>query len=218
MLFPLGLLITHQFANHVEQCLVKAFHLPIALGIVSSGTAILDAEGGTKFLHQSRCKVGTPVTQQFCRHPKNCYEALIEYLCDSLGGLIFCHYLCLMKWSVITRSSSLPGAYSAPLWTLCWCCLSAPTPVGHTPLLDRVEPPVLPPQMLSNMGIPSLVCTNLRPSWAMKIFLEQEPRFSAGPDGLHHGAHHSVQCSIDPQEQQRQEHPQSHPFRLCSHT
>ena len=59
----LGLLIVHQFANHAEQRLVKAFHLSIALGMVSSCTALLDTEGGTKFLHQGRHKVGTPVTQ-----------------------------------------------------------------------------------------------------------------------------------------------------------
>ena len=35
----------------------------IALGMVSGGMALLDAEGGTKFLHQGRHKVGTPVTQ-----------------------------------------------------------------------------------------------------------------------------------------------------------
>ena len=63
MLFPLGLLIAHQLANHVEQCLVKVFHMPIALGMLSGGTALLDAKGGTKFLHQGGHKVGTPGTQ-----------------------------------------------------------------------------------------------------------------------------------------------------------
>ena len=43
--------IVHQLANHVEH-LVKVFHLPIALGVVSGGLALLDAESGTKFLHQ----------------------------------------------------------------------------------------------------------------------------------------------------------------------
>ena len=63
VLLPLSLLIACQLANHVEQCLVKAFHLPIALSVVGCGLALLDAEGSTKFLHQCRCEVHTPVTQ-----------------------------------------------------------------------------------------------------------------------------------------------------------
>ena len=38
-------------------------HLSIALSMVGCASALLDAKGGTKFLHQGRCKVHTPITQ-----------------------------------------------------------------------------------------------------------------------------------------------------------
>ena len=60
---PTTLLILHQLANHAEQHLVKTFHLSIALSMVGCGSALLDAEGSTKFLHQGGCEVCTPITQ-----------------------------------------------------------------------------------------------------------------------------------------------------------
>ena len=38
--------------------------------------AILDTEGSTQLFHQGGCEVRTPITQQFCKHPKNCYKTL----------------------------------------------------------------------------------------------------------------------------------------------
>ena len=63
VLLPLSLLIMHQLANHAQQCLMKVFHLPIALSMVGCGPALLDAKGSTKFLHQGRCEVHTPISQ-----------------------------------------------------------------------------------------------------------------------------------------------------------
>ena len=63
VLIPSSLLIVRQLANHAEQHLVEAFHLSIALSGAGCGSALLDAEGSTKFLHQGRCEVRTPITQ-----------------------------------------------------------------------------------------------------------------------------------------------------------
>ena len=80
MLLPLCLLIACQLANHAEQCLVEVFHLSIALSMVGCGSAVLDAEGSTKFLHKGGCEVCPPIAQQIRGHSKNCYEALVKHL------------------------------------------------------------------------------------------------------------------------------------------
>ena len=49
-------------------------------------------QGSTQLFHQGGCEVCTPITQQLGGCPKNCYEVLIEHLCDSLGSLVLCHH------------------------------------------------------------------------------------------------------------------------------
>ena len=92
MLLSLSLLIVCQLANHAEQHLVETLHLSLALSVVGCGSALLDAEGITKFLHQGGCEVCTPIAQQLHRHPKNCYEALVKHLHDSPGSLVLRHH------------------------------------------------------------------------------------------------------------------------------
>ena len=41
---------------------------------------------------QGGYEVCPPVTQQLSRHSKDCYEVLIEHLCNCLGHLVFCHH------------------------------------------------------------------------------------------------------------------------------
>ena len=88
----------HQLANHVEQHLVKAFHLPIALGMISSGTALLDAEGSTKFFYQGGCKVdglvfchyhqGIP-REMVCNHEDvSHYWGIIQLHCGLYAGVV----------------------------------------------------------------------------------------------------------------------------------
>ena len=67
-------------------------HLPVALCMVSHGPALLDTKGRAQLLYQGGCEVCPPVTQQLSRHSEDCYEALIEHLCDHLGCLVLCHH------------------------------------------------------------------------------------------------------------------------------
>ena len=60
--------------------------------MVSRGPALLDTKGRAQLLYQGRCEVCPPVTQQLSRHSEDCYEALIEHLCNRLGRLVFCHH------------------------------------------------------------------------------------------------------------------------------
>ena len=66
--------------------------LPIALGMVSRGPALLDAKGGAQLLHQGGCEIRSPVTQQLSGCSENCYEMLIEHLHNCLGCLVFGHH------------------------------------------------------------------------------------------------------------------------------
>ena len=68
------------------------FHLSVTLSVVGCGSALLDTAGGTQLLHQGGCEVRTPIAQQLCGHPKNCYEVLIEHFHDSFGSLILRHH------------------------------------------------------------------------------------------------------------------------------
>ena len=67
-------------------------HLPIALCVVSRGLALLDTKGRAQLFDQGGREVCPPVTQQLSRHSKHCYEALIEYLRNCLGHLVFYHH------------------------------------------------------------------------------------------------------------------------------
>ena len=112
--------------------------------MVSCGPAPLDTEGSAQLLHQGGCEVHPPITQQLGGCPKNCYEALIEHLHDSLGSLVLCHHLKGIPREMIRHHEDIfhhgGGACSAPSWILYWCSLDAPTPMGHTPESDRGEP------------------------------------------------------------------------------
>ena len=95
---------------------MEMFYLPITLGMVSCGPAILDTKGRAQFLHQGGCEVCPSITQQLGGCFKNCYEVLIEHLHDRLGSLVLCHHCkgILMKWSVITRTFlTMGGLFSS---------------------------------------------------------------------------------------------------------
>ena len=135
-----------QLANHAEQHLVEMLHLSVTLSVVGCGSVLLDAKGGTKFLHQGGCEVHTPIAQQLHRHPKNGYVALIEHLCNSLGSLVLCHYHEGVPHEMVHHHKDIlhhgggGGACSSPMWNLYWCSLGAPTPMGHTPGSGKEEP------------------------------------------------------------------------------
>ena len=67
-------------------------HLPVALGVVSHGPALLDTKSGAQPFYQGRCKVCPPVTQQLSGHSEDCYEALVEHLHNHLGHLVLRHH------------------------------------------------------------------------------------------------------------------------------
>ena len=146
---------------------METFHLSITLSVVGCGSALLGTEGGTQLLHQGGCEVHTPITQQLCGCPKNCYEALIEHFRDSLGSLILHHHHQGIPHEMVHHHEDIlhhGGACSAPSWTLYWCSLGAPTPMGHMPGLDKGETQAPLPQMLGSMDIPSLSHGNPQPS------------------------------------------------------
>ena len=71
---------------------MEALHLPVTLGVVSRGSAILDTKGRAQLLNEGRHEVCPPVTQQLSRRSKDRYEALVEHLHNCLGHLVFGHH------------------------------------------------------------------------------------------------------------------------------
>ena len=68
---------------------METLHLPVALCMVSRGPALLDTKGGAQLLYKGRCEVCPPVAQQLSGCSEDCYEVLIEHLCNCLGHLVF---------------------------------------------------------------------------------------------------------------------------------
>ena len=76
---------------------------------------------GTQFLHQGGCEVCNPIAQQLHGNPKNCYEALIEHLHDSLGSLVLHHYHEGVPHEMVHHHEDVlhhGGACSAPLHSI----------------------------------------------------------------------------------------------------
>ena len=71
---------------------MEMLHLPVALGVVSHGPALLDAKGGAQLLHQGGCEIHSPVAHQLSGCSEDCYETLIDHLCNCLGHLVFGHH------------------------------------------------------------------------------------------------------------------------------
>ena len=71
---------------------MEMLHLPVALCVVSCGPALLDTKGRAQLFNQGRCEVCPTVAQQLSGCSKDCYEALVEHLCNCLGHLVFCHH------------------------------------------------------------------------------------------------------------------------------
>ena len=67
-------------------------YLPVALYVVSRGPALLDTKGRAQLLNQGGREVHPLVAQQLSRRSKDCYEALIEHLCNCFGHLVFGHH------------------------------------------------------------------------------------------------------------------------------
>ena len=68
---------------------METLHLPIALCVVSRGPALLDTKGGAQLLYKGRHEVCPPVAQQLSGRSEDCYEVLVEHLCNCLGHLVF---------------------------------------------------------------------------------------------------------------------------------
>ena len=71
---------------------MEMLHLLIALCVVSHGPALLDTKGRAQLLDQDGREVCPPVAQQLSGCSEDCYEALVEHLCNCLGHLVFCHH------------------------------------------------------------------------------------------------------------------------------
>ena len=136
---------------------METLHLPVALDVVSHGPGLLDTKGRAQLLYQGGREVCPPITEQLSGHSEDCYEALIEHLCNRLGHLVFCHHSKGIPHEMVGHHKDIllyGGAYSAPSWTRCWCNQDAQAPVEHMLELDRGETLALLPRMPDSVGIP----------------------------------------------------------------
>ena len=87
----MGLLVFHQFSQHLKECLVEVLYLTITLHVIRCSSAFLNAKSRAELIHELGGEVLTLIAQELSWCTKHGNEPVIKATV-------------LVVWSLVTKA------------------------------------------------------------------------------------------------------------------